>query len=121
MSKRRHSASQLAISSRNNSADANVWTRNPCTDKRRLRPCSMLGSSSTTAMVCMRLPIQMKQHANLPTIGNNRQSDANESPQPNVIPESLHVGTSLKIGWRVAWPVRAVLHHVRRDAMQNPT
>src|SRR2546430_1300208 len=30
------------------------------------------------------------------------------------MPDSLHVGTSLKIGWRVAWPLRAVLHHVRR-------
>jgi len=69
----------------------------------------------------MRLPIQMKQHANLPTIGSNRQSDANESSQPNAIPASLHVGTSSKIGWRVAWPVRAVLHYARSDAMQNPT
>src|SRR5512132_4197738 len=32
MSTSRHSASQLAILLRNNSADAKVWTRNPCAE-----------------------------------------------------------------------------------------
>src|SRR5438552_11123894 len=94
MSTTRQLTSHSSPSSRNDSADANLLTQNPCANKRRLRPCSMLGSSSTIAMVRTRLPIHINW---LQGTGRQLQTFVNESGRitPREISSSRPVHSDL--------------------------
>src|SRR5262245_4896176 len=81
MSRTRQAADPAPLSARNASADANACVPNPCAFNRRTSPFSMLGSSSTTAMVLVELS---KMPVPLARVGETDRRDH----RPDIVPGS---------------------------------